>query len=129
MRRLRWFPLGALVLTLSAFSGCGDGDGGQDVSQPAADVSGTWHYVSSSGDTGTATYSQAGNTVAGTLHMDRGGVGQMTGTIEGYTVSLSIDWGGVVTTAVATISEDQRTLSGSWTETDGDRGTFVATRR
>lgn len=95
-----------------------------------ANIAGTWHYTNPMpGETisGTMHLSQSGTSVSGNFS-EEGDGGSVSGSANGNSISLTLNFGGGVTDHLSgTVNGNQ--MSGSWHENDtGESGTFTATR-
>lgn len=111
----------------------GDGDDAGGDGDGVANVAGAWRFTNPMdyGETivGTFNFAQSGNTVTGTFAEEgETGSGTLTGAVDGMNVTLVLNFNdGTVDNVSGTVNGT--TISGTWLETNGGaRGTFTAVR-
>lgn len=107
--------LGALLI-----AGCeSSGGGGPDV-----DVTGRWRGTNYAGLSGVFSLVQdAAGDITGTY-----GGGAVSGSISGRSIVLSGSYDSFSATGEGEVSEDGRTMTGTWTASDNSSGTWSATK-
>jgi len=108
------------------FSGCGESK-----SLPVWNITGSWFtYYATTGAPGEQgpnlfTFTQSGNGISGTTSLNQ----QITGTISNLSITFSwVESDGDTYIYTGTLSADGTTMSGTWTGSNGQIGTWRATK-
>jgi hypothetical protein len=131
--RMRYAQSLGMVIALVFILECG--------SSSSQTLSGTWQLTLTSSAspgttyTGTATLTQSGNGITGTVSFINNACATsslITGTVSGSNVSIQVTEGGQVVTLTGTINSAFSSMSGSYTSTpggctNGDLGSWTAT--
>ncbi len=125
MKKLVSLVLTSLALATSFFTlGCEDSSG---TKSPTVDVTGTWHVSADDGGALIVQLVQTGASVTGSMTTAGGSSGSCSGSVSGDELSLRIVSGGDNTDARMKV--DGNRGSGTFKDSDGSRGTFLAIRR
>ena len=110
----------------------------QDSPTPSADLSGDWNAtaLTTSGPDAGFTFNcdmnatQSGTQISGDMSCVGAGSGPISGVFNESTMQIAFTWTrpGLTMTVSATLSGDGNTQTGTWWASNGDRGTYTASR-
>ena len=116
-----------MVTSLLFLIGCG----GSSQAPPVWNITGSWYtYYATTGTPGEQgpdifTFTQSENSLSGTTSQGP----QITGTVSGLNINFSwVGSDGVTYTSTGTVSADGATMSGTWASSNGQSGTWRATK-